>query len=157
LLKCTYAALSCLSSFSFHHFSAYFQRWWDQQTAERQAQFKTLVDNKQVEFILGGKFLLVSCALLTSAGWCMNDEAVTHYEAEINQMTVGHEFLLRTLGVVPKIAWHIGMWDAIHSLWWLAVVYSESIRLFVRLHSVSVCRSVWCVCCYARAVVDGRF
>ena len=38
-------------------------------------QVKLLVQNKQLEFV--------------NAGWCMNDEAGTHYNAIIDQMTLG--------------------------------------------------------------------
>ena len=38
-------------------------------------QVKTLVKNKQLEFV--------------NAGWCMNDEAGTHYNAIIDQMSLG--------------------------------------------------------------------
>ena len=37
----------------------------------------------------------------------MNDEAATHYVAIVDQMALGHEFLLRTFGVKPRIGWHI--------------------------------------------------
>ena len=38
-------------------------------------QVKRLVSRKQLEFVNGG--------------WCMNDEAATHYNAIIDQMTLG--------------------------------------------------------------------
>ena len=38
-------------------------------------QVRTLVKNKQLEFV--------------NAGWCMNDEAGTHYNAIIDQMSLG--------------------------------------------------------------------
>ena len=38
-------------------------------------QVKELVRKKQLEFV--------------NAGWCMNDEATTHYNAIIDQMTLG--------------------------------------------------------------------
>ena len=41
---------------------AFFERWWSEQTAEVKASVKTLVKNKQLEFINGG--------------WCMNDEGL---------------------------------------------------------------------------------
>ena len=44
-------------------------------------QVKTLVKNKQLEFV--------------NAGWCMNDEAGTHYNAIIDQMSLG-EFIVCT-------------------------------------------------------------
>lgn len=74
--------------------SAFFTRWWAEQTELKKSQVKTLVANGQLEFINGG--------------WVMNDEAVTNYVSVINQMTEGHLFLLETFGVAPKVAWHIG-------------------------------------------------
>ena len=58
-------------------------------------QVKDLVQKKQLEFI--------------NAGWCMNDEAGTHYNAIIDQMTVGLEFVRENFGdeARPKVAWHI--------------------------------------------------
>ena len=37
----------------------------------------------------------------------MHDEAVTHYEDMINNMMLGHEYLLKEFGIKPKIGWHI--------------------------------------------------
>jgi hypothetical protein len=37
----------------------------------------------------------------------MNDEATAEYEAIIEQMTLGHEFLYREFQVRPTIGWHI--------------------------------------------------
>eukprot|EP01132_Coremiostelium_polycephalum_P004243 gene4243-5312_t len=71
----------------------YFERWYNQQSAIVQNQVRQLVDNKQLEFVGGG--------------WAQNDEAVTHYEAVINQMTLGHQFLLKEFGVRPEISWQI--------------------------------------------------
>ena len=42
-------------------------------------QVKELVKNKQLEFV--------------NAGWCMNDEAGAHYNAIIDQMTVGKKLI----------------------------------------------------------------
>ncbi len=39
----------------------------------------------------------------------MNDEASVHYEATIDQMTEGHNFLLQEFGVTPNIGWQVGM------------------------------------------------
>jgi lysosomal alpha-mannosidase len=72
---------------------AFFSRWWREQTPAMQARVRALVASQQLEFVNGG--------------WCMNDEAATHYEATIEQMALGHEFLLDTFGVVPRIGWHI--------------------------------------------------
>jgi len=37
----------------------------------------------------------------------MNDEAAPYYEDIIDQMTLGHMFLLKEFGVKPSIGWHI--------------------------------------------------
>ena len=49
----------------------------------------------RLEFILGG--------------WCMNDEASTHYNAIIDQHTIGFKFLKDNFGdcARPKIGWQI--------------------------------------------------
>ena len=51
---------------------AFFIRWWRTQSADTQDIVKTLVKNKQLEFV--------------NAGWCMNDEAGTDYNAIIDQV-----------------------------------------------------------------------
>ena len=74
---------------------AFFERWWNQQSDAMRAEVKKLVDEKRLEFI--------------NAGWCMNDEAATHYNAIIDQMTYGLNFVQDTFGSAarPRIAWHI--------------------------------------------------
>uniref|UniRef100_A0A669B7B2 Alpha-mannosidase n=1 Tax=Oreochromis niloticus TaxID=8128 RepID=A0A669B7B2_ORENI len=44
-----------------------------------------------------------------NGGWCMSDEAATHYSAVIDQMTIGLRFLNETFGACgrPRVAWHI--------------------------------------------------
>ncbi|XP_078576535.1 lysosomal alpha-mannosidase-like [Branchiostoma floridae x Branchiostoma japonicum] len=74
---------------------AFFKRWWDEQDEDMHGRVKKLVDKGQLEFINGG--------------WCMNDEASTHYNAIIDQMTLGLQFLNMTFGECgrPLVAWHI--------------------------------------------------
>jgi len=74
---------------------AFFKRWWDQQNDEMKNTVKSLVKGKQLEFVNGG--------------WCMNDEATTHYNAIIDQMTLGLRFINETFGpeARPTVAWHI--------------------------------------------------
>ena len=74
---------------------AFFSRWWLQQTPAMQARVKALVERGQLEFINGG--------------WCMNDEATTHYNAIIDQMTLGLQFIDKNFGLKarPRVAWHI--------------------------------------------------
>lgn len=44
-----------------------------------------------------------------NGGWCMNDEAATHYSSIIDQMSFGLHFLKETFGECgrPRVAWHI--------------------------------------------------
>ena len=75
--------------------SAFIWRWWNQQTLETQNKVKQLVNEGRLE--------------LLSGGWCMNDEAATHYYSIIDQMSFGAEFLQETFGECgrPKIGWQI--------------------------------------------------
>ena len=74
---------------------AFFELWWLEQSADKRLQVKNIVKEGRLEFINGG--------------WCMNDEASTHYNAIIDQMTYGLKFIEDNFGsdARPKIAWHI--------------------------------------------------
>ena len=74
---------------------AFFERWWNEQNDAMHKEVKKLVQEKRLEFI--------------NAGWCMNDEAATHYNGIIDQMTYGLNFVQETFGTDarPRIAWHI--------------------------------------------------
>ena len=74
---------------------AFFQRWWREQHDIMRHHVRRLVENGQLEFILGG--------------WCMNDEAAAHYNAIIDQMTWGLKFINDTFGECarPTVAWQI--------------------------------------------------
>ncbi len=63
---------------------AFFKRWWDQQDNSMKETVRDLVKKRQLEFINGG--------------WSMNDEAATHYNAIIDQMTLGLRFINDTFG-----------------------------------------------------------
>jgi lysosomal alpha-mannosidase len=74
---------------------AFFWRWWNEQSDEMRNTVKQLVNEGRLEFISGG--------------WCMNDEATTHYNSIIDQHSLGAEFLRDTFGECarPKIGWQI--------------------------------------------------
>ncbi|KAF5479242.1 hypothetical protein F2P56_000079 [Juglans regia] len=72
---------------------AFFQRWWRDQSETVQDVVKRLVSSGQLEFINGGM--------------CMHDEAATHYIDMIDQTTLGHRFIKKEFGVVPRIGWQI--------------------------------------------------
>ncbi|XP_060767149.1 lysosomal alpha-mannosidase-like, partial [Neoarius graeffei] len=75
--------------------TAFFYRWWKEQDQETRNIVTQPVEQGQLEFVNGG--------------WCMSDEASTHYSAVIDQMTLGLHFLNDTFGecVRPQVAWHI--------------------------------------------------
>ncbi|XP_061130848.1 lysosomal alpha-mannosidase [Syngnathus typhle] len=75
--------------------TAFFYRWWRRQSADVRQTVKRLVDQGRLEFVNGG--------------WCMSDEAATHYSAVLDQMTMGLRFLNQTFGPCgrPRVAWHI--------------------------------------------------
>ncbi|CAF1271793.1 unnamed protein product, partial [Rotaria magnacalcarata] len=64
---------------------AFFWRWWNEHSD----------DTRRLEFISGG--------------WCMKDEATTHYKSIIDQHSLGAEFLRDQFGECarPKIGWQI--------------------------------------------------
>eukprot|EP00850_Spirogloea_muscicola_P002507 SM000009S23636 [mRNA] locus=s9:1224350:1238286:+ [translate_table: standard] len=74
---------------------AFFQRWWREQSRERKRTVKKLVKAGQLEFINGG--------------WCMHDEAATHYVDMIDQTTLGHRYILDQFGDdhFPRVGWQI--------------------------------------------------
>ncbi|CAF1687273.1 unnamed protein product, partial [Adineta ricciae] len=74
---------------------AFFWRWWNEQSNDTRKIVKELVNDGRLEFISGG--------------WCMHDEATTHYNSIIDQHSLGAEFLRDQFGncARPKIAWQI--------------------------------------------------
>lgn len=75
--------------------TAFFYRWWKRQDQDMRDTVRTLVNQGRLEFVNGG--------------WCMSDEAATHYSSVIDQMTLGLRFLNETFGECgrPRVAWHI--------------------------------------------------
>ncbi|XP_069699537.1 lysosomal alpha-mannosidase-like [Periplaneta americana] len=75
--------------------TAFFWKWWVEQTPERQQEVKDLVNEGRLEFIGGA--------------WSMNDEAATHYQSTVDQFTWGLRKLNDTFGSCgrPHIGWQI--------------------------------------------------
>lgn len=74
--------------------NVFFARWWKSQPARVRDRVRYAVYSGQLQFVGGG--------------WVQNDEAVTHYTAIIDQMTLGLRFLNDTFGPhcgVPSVAW----------------------------------------------------
>ncbi len=55
---------------------AFFYRWWREQSAAMRADVRALVESGQLAFVNGG--------------WCMHDEANTHFVGMVDQTTLGH-------------------------------------------------------------------
>jgi len=72
---------------------SFFKLWWDEQSLTKKEQVKKLVESGQLEFVGGG--------------WVQNDEAASSLEVVVNQITEGHEYLLKLFNFRPKIAWQI--------------------------------------------------
>ena len=82
-------------------------------------QVREMVRNKQLEFI--------------NAGWCMNDEASTHYNAIIDQMSIGLRFVEQNFGpeARPRIGWHIDPFG--HSAVQASLFAMVSVCVYVRI------------------------
>uniref|UniRef100_A0A8C6E8B8 Alpha-mannosidase n=1 Tax=Moschus moschiferus TaxID=68415 RepID=A0A8C6E8B8_MOSMO len=77
----------------------YFRLWWDGVASDRQkGQVRQLVAEGRLEFVLGGQV--------------MHDEAVTHLDDQILQLTEGHGFLYETFGVRPQFSWQVDPFGA---------------------------------------------
>ncbi|ERL87070.1 hypothetical protein D910_04471 [Dendroctonus ponderosae] len=75
--------------------TAFFWKWWQNESDDLKAKLKTLVENGQLEIINGG--------------WSMNDEACVNYQSTIDQFTWGFRILNETLGECgkPTFGWQI--------------------------------------------------
>ncbi|CAN0481946.1 unnamed protein product [Rangifer tarandus platyrhynchus] len=77
----------------------YFRLWWDGVASDGQkGQVRQLVAEGRLEFVLGGQV--------------MHDEAVTHFDDQILQLTEGHGFLYETFGVRPQFSWQVDPFGA---------------------------------------------
>lgn len=75
--------------------SAFFFKWYAEQSEANKKIVKKLVENGQFEFIGGA--------------WSMNDEAAVHYQSVIDQFTLGLKKLEETFGECgrPRVGWQI--------------------------------------------------
>ena len=63
---------------------AFFEKWWREQNSTIQQKVGQLVGQGRLEFVGGG--------------WTQNDEAVTHYSAILDNLSLGMKFILDTFG-----------------------------------------------------------
>ncbi|KAB0354566.1 hypothetical protein FD755_023104 [Muntiacus reevesi] len=88
----------------------YFRLWWDGVASDdpgditwsflsaHHAKVHQLVAEGRLEFVLGGQV--------------MHDEAVTHFDDQILQLTEGHGFLYETFGFRPQFSWQVDPFGA---------------------------------------------
>ncbi len=67
--------------------------WYETLPPPSRSTLKDLISAKRFAFANGG--------------WCMHDEANTHYVGMIDNTALGHRFLKEELGVVPSVGWQI--------------------------------------------------
>ncbi|XP_057331661.1 alpha-mannosidase 2x-like isoform X2 [Microplitis mediator] len=72
---------------------SFFKLWWDEQSEETREKVKRLIADRQLEIVSGG--------------WVMPDEAVSHWMAQLTQLTVGHQWLKTNLDYQPTSGWAI--------------------------------------------------
>jgi len=72
---------------------AFFSMWWNDQGDDKKNMVRDLIAKKQLTFVNGG--------------WCMHDEATTHYMGMIDQTALGHSFLKEELNVTPSVGWQL--------------------------------------------------
>jgi alpha-mannosidase len=69
----------------------YFKMYYTSLNKEEQIQIKKLIQSGQLEIVTGG--------------WVINDEACPNYEDIISLMQMGHTFVKREFGVIPRVGW----------------------------------------------------
>ena len=94
---------------------AFFWRWWVEQTEDMQNTVKQLVNTglfprtKNCNSVDLMTVIYLGRLEFISGGWCMQDEATTHYNSIIDQHSLGAELLRDQFGdcARPKIGWQI--------------------------------------------------
>ena len=102
---------------------------------------KLVVQTKQLEFI--------------NAGWCMNDEATTDYNAIIDQMSIGLRFVEKNFGASarPRIGWHIDPFGHSAQMATIHALVSTIIHLYVTQYTYV---AVWILCWISLGKRHGR-
>ncbi|XP_078037756.1 alpha-mannosidase 2 isoform X1 [Augochlora pura] len=72
---------------------SFFQLWWEDQSKTTRNLVRRLIHDGQLEIVSGG--------------WVMPDEAVSHWSAQLIQLTEGHQWLKHNLGYTPNSGWAI--------------------------------------------------
>jgi alpha-mannosidase len=71
----------------------FFSMWYYRQSEDMKNRVKQYVKEGRFEF--------------TNGGWSANDEACPTFNDIIDNMLIGHEFLMKEFGIKPRAAWLI--------------------------------------------------
>ena len=69
------------------------QRWYANANDAMKEALKKVIANGQLEIVTGG--------------WIMADESLSHYETMLEELTEGHDWLIRALGVRPTVGFSV--------------------------------------------------
>lgn len=96
-------------------------KWWQEQSDVVQGVVKKLIENGQLE--------------ITGGGWCMSDEAVSHYQSFIDQFTWGFRRLNDSFGSAgaPTIGWQIDSFGHSRELGSLLALMGFDALFFARI------------------------
>ncbi|XP_076638060.1 alpha-mannosidase 2 [Colletes latitarsis] len=72
---------------------SFFQLWWEDQSKTTRNLVRRLIHDGQLEIVSGG--------------WVMPDESVSHWIAQLTQLTEGHQWLKYNLDYTPNSGWAI--------------------------------------------------
>uniref|UniRef100_A0A1I7SE47 Alpha-mannosidase n=1 Tax=Bursaphelenchus xylophilus TaxID=6326 RepID=A0A1I7SE47_BURXY len=72
---------------------SFLSEWWDRANETSKEAMVELVQNGQLE--------------LTGGTWVMNDEAITHFAASIDNIIEGHTFVNQNFKVLPTTSWSV--------------------------------------------------
>ena len=72
---------------------SFFQLWWEDQPKTTRNLVRRLIHEGQLEIVSGG--------------WVMPDESVSHWIAQLTQLTEGHQWLKYNLDYTPNSGWAI--------------------------------------------------
>lgn len=72
---------------------SFFKLWWDDQSTATRDSVRRLIHDGQLEIVSGG--------------WVMPDESVSHWVAQLTQLTEGHQWLKHNLDYTPNSGWAI--------------------------------------------------
>lgn len=72
---------------------SFFKLWWDDQSKVIRDEVRRLIHDGQLEIVSGG--------------WVMPDESISHWIAQLTQLTEGHQWLKSNLDYTPNSGWAI--------------------------------------------------